>query len=155
MIGLELLVGVEELGVQGLGILRAQLEDVAHLDGVPQGQLGAAPRARIAVDGVAQVGEQIDLEIAVQVDARQVGVGRVGAGHGVGHVLHVAVGQDGNLLLHAHRPGETDRRAGHLLDHLGRGQFELRRPSGARRILPSLASWSPRTSTAIGWPSAT
>ena len=77
---LELLVGVEELGVERLGVLRAQLEDVADLDRVPQGQLAAAPRAGIAVDRVAQVGEQIDLEIAVQVDARQVRVGLVRAG---------------------------------------------------------------------------
>ena len=64
MIGVQLLVGVEEAGVEGLGVLRAQLEDVAHLDGVPQGQRAAAPRAGVAVDGVAQVGEQIDLEVA-------------------------------------------------------------------------------------------
>ena len=52
----------------------------------------------------------------------------------VGDVLDVAVGQDRNLLLHAHRPGETDRGAGHLLDHLGRGQFELRGLAGAANL---------------------
>ena len=31
-------------------------------------------------------------------------------------------------------PGETDRRAGHLLDHLRRGQFELRRLPGAANL---------------------
>ena len=35
----------------------------------------AAPRARVAVDGVAEVGEAVDLEVAVQIDARQVRVG--------------------------------------------------------------------------------
>ena len=68
---LELLVGVEELGIQRFGVLRAELEDVADLDRVPQGQPRAAPRAGIAVDRVAEVGEQVGLEIAVQVDADQ------------------------------------------------------------------------------------
>ena len=62
MIGLMLLGLIEEPGVQRLGILRAQLENVAHFDGVPHGQLAAAPRAPIAVRRVPQVGELRCLE---------------------------------------------------------------------------------------------
>ena len=72
---LELLALVEEAGGKRVGILRAQLEDVADLDGVPHGQLAAAPRAGIAIDRVPQIGEAGDLEIAAVVDAREVRFG--------------------------------------------------------------------------------
>ena len=144
---------VEESGVKRLGILRAELEDVADFDGVPHGQLAAAARAGVAVRRVAQVGELRRLEIAAEVHAREVRIGLVGAGDAVDDALDLAVGVDRNRLLQSDRPGEADRRAGHLLNDGRIGQFDLAAPI-ARRILPSLASWSPRTSTAIGLPSA-
>ena len=135
----QLFTGVEEAGPQRLGILRAQLEHVAHFDGMAQGHGAAAPRARIAVDGITQVGEQIDLEIPRRIHAGHVRLGQVGPGHRVGHVLNVAVGENGNLFLHPHRTGEADRRP--VTSRITSGEANSSLAAlRARRILPSLAS---------------
>ena len=69
----------------------------------------------------------IDLEIAIQICAREMGVGLVRADDDVDHCLDVAVGEDGDFLFHAHRPCKTHGRAGHLVDHVRGGQFDFRR----------------------------
>ena len=126
----QLLLVVEEVGPQRLGVFRTQLEDMARLDGMSQGQHGAAARARVVVDRIAKVGELVDLEIAPKIHACQVRVGPIGPDHGVGDRLDVAVGPNGNLFGHLHRPGEPDRGPGHFANHVRLGQFEHLGPDG-------------------------
>ena len=71
------------------------------------------------------------LEIAARIDARQVRVGRVGAGDAVDDALDVAVGIERDFFLHAHRAGKAHRRAGHLFDRRRIGQLDLAAPGGA------------------------
>ncbi len=90
-----------------------------------------AARAGIAAHGLAEVGEAVHLEVAAEVHAGQVRLGGVGPGDAVDHGLDVAVGQQGDLLLHAHRPGKTDRGPGHALDGGRVGQLDARGGGGA------------------------
>jgi len=71
----------------------------------------------------AQIGKLPDLEIAIWVHARQMGIGTVGAGDRVPHELHAAIGPKGDFLLQADGPGESHRGAGDFFDHLRRGQL--------------------------------
>ena len=58
-------------------------------------------------------------------------VGRIGPADAVADLLDVAVGEDGDVLLHAHRAGEAHRRPGHF-QNCGRiGQFDLGGPGDA------------------------
>ena len=83
-------------GLHGLGILGAQLEDVAHLDAPQEGELPPAAGAGVLVRHIAQVRRLGDLEVPPGMDPQQVVIILVGPGdHGV-HPDHRLVGVDGN-----------------------------------------------------------
>ena len=71
---------VEEARVERLGVLGAELEDVADLDCRGEGERAAAVRADIALSGFAHVGE-LRLEVASGLDPAQMPAVAVRAGH--------------------------------------------------------------------------
>ena len=141
-----LAVGIEEGGIQRLGILGAEFEDMTDLDAAPHLQhAAAAARAGIAVGDVADVGKLRQREVALRVDVFQVVIRFVGAGNEIAHPLDRQVGNDADL--EADRPGKADRRPGDLATICSSvGQLQLLAAEDFFSLI-SFRSWSPRTSS--------
>ena len=78
-------VAVEDGGAHGLGVLVAELEDVADLDGFAEAQVAAPPMGSgLAFVDVADVGDEGGLEVARRGDVAEVVLLLVGAGDEVG-----------------------------------------------------------------------
>jgi len=69
---------VQKSGIHGLGILEPQLEDMAHLDPLGEGDRLAALGADIARSHLAQIDKTGEFRIAGEVHVAQMGVGGVG-----------------------------------------------------------------------------
>ena len=91
---------VQHGGVERLGVLGAELEDVAHLDAALDGQSAVAVRARVTLDHVAQVGHVRQRRVALPVDVEVVLAVLVGAGGEVAHQRHAAVHHAGDRQVH-------------------------------------------------------
>src|SRR5205823_14757978 len=75
--------GVEEGGAHGLAVLRAEQEDLPHLDAAVLGEGAAlAARAAVAAARLPQVGEGEVRHVALEVEVDDVLVGAVGPAHG-------------------------------------------------------------------------
>ena len=82
--------------VHGLGVLAAQLENVADFDAATQRQRAFAVRAGVAFDGVAQVGDGGFGQVASKIDASQMKAVGIGTTDKIGHHGDGAVGDNGN-----------------------------------------------------------
>ena len=144
MTGISCPLSSRNVGPHRLGILGAELEDVADLDPLVLDHRFAAPRAGVAPDGVAEV-EHL-------VERRSRGPGRprsgerrplVAADHHVGHRGDRAVDGQGDL----DRPTGPRNPIGAPVAFsiaAGSAAHERHEAPKARRTLASLASWSPR-----------
>src|SRR6202044_1899906 len=88
--------------VQCVGVLVAELEDVAALDAALHLQAVPAVDTAVAGGDLAQVGPPADTDVALDVDTAQVGVVDVGAGE------HAAAAAQG-LVRHDRVITDTDR----------------------------------------------
>ena len=93
---------IQERAFQRLGVLGAQLEDVADLDAAAEFERPLAVGRRIALDHVADVGDGGRWrQVAAEIDAGEVEAFLVGAADHVAHHGDTAVGH--------HLAGEADR----------------------------------------------
>src|SRR5450759_717410 len=97
-----------EVGLQRLGVLQAQLEDMTYLDAARDLELAIADRAEVALHGSSQVGYRLGGKIAAFLGAAVVVVDLVGAGDQAAGALHLLVEQDPDPGQ-AHRTGEAGR----------------------------------------------
>jgi hypothetical protein len=114
MKGLLLAVFVAEGGAHGLGVLVAQLEDLAHFDAARERDRLAAFGAGVARLGGAQVGPEIDGEIAALFGAHVVVAVLVGAYDPVLDALQALVGADAHAFGQAHAANRALGQAGSL-----------------------------------------
>src|SRR5690606_40373117 len=85
---------VLDVRAERLGVLGAELEDVADLDALPQVELGPALHAAVTLGDGAEIGPLADGDIAGDVDAPVVPVVLVGAGRSVVPTVEGVVGDD-------------------------------------------------------------
>ena len=77
----------------GLGVLRAQVEDMAHLDAPLNREATLAIGRGITGQHISDVGHQRGLwQVAAPVHTPSVGIGLVCAHHEIGHLGHGAIG---------------------------------------------------------------
>jgi hypothetical protein len=112
--GALLAVFVAEGGAHGLGVLVAQLEDLAHFDAARERDRLAAFGAGVARLGGAQVGPEIDGEIAALFGAHVVVAVLVGAYDPVLDALQALVGADAHAFGQAHAANRALGQAGSL-----------------------------------------
>jgi len=127
--------GVLERGLEGVGVFRAELEDVADLDAALDRERLAAARADVAVLDDGEVGVGGDLAVAFEVDVVEVVLLRhVAAGdHALG-ALQVEVGVDRHVLGRLYRAGVADRGPGHAADGVEVREREALRADEALRL---------------------
>ena len=122
--------------VHGVGVLVAELEDVPDLDAPLDLQAVPAVHARVAGRHLAQVGPPADADVALDVDAAQVGVVDVGAG---GHAAPAAQRLVGDhrvvLRRRADRAEAAGQRAERVLDLLRLGRADGGRTGGVGELL--------------------
>jgi len=108
--------GVQHGGLHGFGVLLAELEHMADLDAAGQLDRAVAVRRRVALDHVADIGDERRLrQVAAEVHASEVEAVLVGADDEVRHGGHGAVGDDGDFAndrgSHGAEPVDLYRRA--------------------------------------------
>ena len=119
----ELAVLVEHPEVERIGVLAAELEDVAHLDAAGRLQHAAvAVRAGVAVADLGGLDGAVGREVAAGDDVERVAAGRVGARHPAGPLGDPGVDDepDAGGRLGPERPGtDVALHQGGVLAHLG------------------------------------
>ncbi len=113
----------EDVELEGVGVLAAELEDVADLDGAVQLEAGAALGARVALFHHDDVQVVVDFEVAAGDDVLRVRVDLVGAGDPGGAGGHPRVGDVAELLQALRADVAADEVAA-ALEVLGGDEFD-------------------------------
>ena len=142
----------EHVELEGVGVLAAELEDVADLDGAVELEARAALGAGVALLDHDDVEVVVDLEVAARDDVLRVLAVLVGAGDPGGAGRDARVGDVADLLQ-ALRADVAADQVGAAGEVLGGDQFDGRRARGASPSLPRSTSRSPGTPTATISPS--
>ncbi|MPN05323.1 hypothetical protein SDC9_152573 [bioreactor metagenome] len=114
-------IDIEERGVHRLRVLGAKVEHVADLDAALDGEYAPAVGRRIALDHIADIGNDIRLgKVASPVGAGVVEAFVVGTADEISHVGNGTVSDDANRFFQADRT-EIARLAAEVLDDFGFG----------------------------------
>src|ERR1700722_19244065 len=120
--------------LHGLGVLGAELEDVAALDAALPLQAVPAVDARVAHRDLAQVRPLADVDVALDVHAAQVGVVDVGAGVHAAPAAERLIGDD-RVIAHADHAQAAGQRAQRGADLVRLGRADLVRAGGVDELL--------------------